>query len=307
MALEEGRFFVGAMTDKRYEADGLAAYGSRFLSSGVWELGANLQVTHVGGRILSVGFGAALVDGYPYTLRDNGTGALVLTAPPAHATLPRIDRVVIRMDTATLRVYACIKAGTPASSPEAPALERTRTVYEISLASYTMAAGASSVGTVTDERLLVVNPERALVTNADGQIAASAVTAAELLRLSGLSGLILTDSSFDPDNYDLWTKTNAPKDGTTLYVGISSAVGSVCSGCNNYGLLGITIARTASTSSKTIILIGTQMLSGTSGNYRFFIEGGSTAYWVRLSLASGVLSIAAIGTDTCITNVRGYH
>jgi hypothetical protein len=154
MALEEGRFFVGSMTDKRHEADGVAEYGRRFLSSGVWAMGANLQVTAAGGMAVAVGYGSALVEGYLYRVRDNSAGLLTLTAAAAHATLPRIDRVVVRKDAEALRVYAYIKAGTPAASPAAPALDRTDTVYEISLAQIAVAAGASSLsaGNITDER-----------------------------------------------------------------------------------------------------------------------------------------------------------
>ena len=103
-----------------------------------------------------------------------------------------------------------------------------------------------------------------------------------------------------------WNTENAPVGGTILFSGTISS-GAVCSGINDYKKIGVTIARTASTSSKTIIEIPTGMLAGTSASYRFYIEGGSTVYWIRLSSSGGTLSITAIGADTCITNVRGYN
>jgi len=154
MALEEGRFFIGSMTDKRFEADGLAEYCRRFLSSGVWALDTNLQVTPGGGMTVIIGYGAALVDGYPYRIRDNGTGQLILTLENADGTNPRIDRVVIRKDPATLRISAYIKTGTPSTEPEAASMERMDEIYEISLARLSVAAGATEITAedVTDER-----------------------------------------------------------------------------------------------------------------------------------------------------------
>lgn len=148
MALVEGRYFKGAMTDKRHEADGLAMYTRRFLSSGVWELGDNLRVSAAGGMAVVVGYGYALVAGYPFGVLDNGTGPLVLPAEDAHETLPRIDRVVVRPDAQARRVYPYIKAGTPSASPSAPALD----VGEISLAALPVAAGTTEITSITDER-----------------------------------------------------------------------------------------------------------------------------------------------------------
>lgn len=153
MARVEGRYFTGSMTDKRFEADGMAEYCRRFLSSGVWELGDNLRVTSGEGLSVNIGYGAALVDGYPFQIKDNGTGVLILQLDEADA-LPRIDRVVVRKDTAAQRVYPYIKKGLPATSPAAPSLERINGVFEVSLARVSVAVGAAAVstGNITDER-----------------------------------------------------------------------------------------------------------------------------------------------------------
>jgi hypothetical protein len=142
------------MTDKRFEADGLAEYGRRFLSSGVWALVTNLQVSAGGGMTVIVNYGEALVDGYPYRVRDNGTGQLTFTLEDADATNPRIDRVVVRKDPATLRISAYIKAGTAEASPSAPPMEREDEVFEISLGRLSVAAGATVIteDDITDER-----------------------------------------------------------------------------------------------------------------------------------------------------------
>lgn len=169
MALEEGRFFVGSMTDKRFEADPFAEYCRKFLSPGVWALDTNLQVTPGGGMTVIINYGEALVDGYPYRVRDNGTGQLQLTLEDADASNPRIDRILVRKDPATLRIRAYIMPGTPAAVPEAPEPERTNDVYEISLARIVIDAGATEIveGDITDERdesAICGNPLRGIIT-----------------------------------------------------------------------------------------------------------------------------------------------
>ncbi|MGE5494624.1 MAG: phage baseplate protein [Burkholderiales bacterium] len=153
MALQEGRFFTGSMTDKRFEADGFAEYCRRFLSSGVWDLGANLQVTPGGSMTIIINYGSALVDGYPYNVIDNGSGPLQLSVDPSDAQ-PRIDRVVIKKDVLAQRIYACVKKGSPAASPAPPSLMRSSLTYEISLAKISVGAGAIEITSenITDER-----------------------------------------------------------------------------------------------------------------------------------------------------------
>lgn len=155
MALEEGRFFVGSMSARRHNADGFAEYCRRFLSSGVWALDDNLNVTPAGGMAVNVSCGHALVDGYPYGVIDNDTGPLILEIEAANPDLPRIDRVIARKDITAQRVYACIKKGTPAISPEPPELDEC----ELEFCCVAVAAGATEITAddLTDERELVQN------------------------------------------------------------------------------------------------------------------------------------------------------
>ena len=153
MALEEGRFFTGSISDRRHNADGLAEYCKKFLSSGVWELGDNLKVTAAGGMAVSINYGDGLVDGYPYRLFNNGTGLLTLPIEGATSE-PRIDRIVIRKDITAQRIYACIKKGVPASSPSPPELLSSELGYEISIAKIAVGTGITEIttGNITDER-----------------------------------------------------------------------------------------------------------------------------------------------------------
>lgn len=80
----------------------------------------------------------------------------VRTVPDNNSGLPRIDRVVIQMN-ATIGVrdiLIYIKEGTPAASPEPPALTQTEEVWELSMAQVFVADGAIAIeqADITDER-----------------------------------------------------------------------------------------------------------------------------------------------------------
>jgi hypothetical protein len=81
--------------------------------------------------------------------------ALTLSVPAAHATYPRIDRVVVRLNASPGRtIDIVVKAGTAAPEPAAPALTRTAEIWELSLAQVRVEAGATSIlsAKITDER-----------------------------------------------------------------------------------------------------------------------------------------------------------
>src|SRR4051812_5780170 len=63
---------------------------------------------------------------------ENGA-AKQLTIAAADATNPRIDRVVLRLDTVAQDVEVLVITGTPAVSPSAPALVRSATQTDYSL------------------------------------------------------------------------------------------------------------------------------------------------------------------------------
>ena len=94
--------------------------------------------------------GMAMLQGYWYA----NTESLTLPVQAASATLPRIDRVVLRLDlTSEARnIGLAVITGTPAISPYPPNLTRDDNVYELSLAQLSIPAGAVAVASVTDER-----------------------------------------------------------------------------------------------------------------------------------------------------------
>ena len=79
-----------------------------------------------------------------------------LSLEPAHSSYDRIDRVVLGVnlmpDSRNMKLY--VKTGIAAPEPEAPALERTDTLHELSLSRITVGAGVTYVtdSDIVDER-----------------------------------------------------------------------------------------------------------------------------------------------------------
>lgn len=150
-----GLFDSTADDPREYSASKFADYFGQVLTNGVFNGGTNLQVTCSGTDINSrVQPGYAWIKGYMYKV---DTDALVLAHALPHATLNRIDRVVLRLDLSIDKRYikAFVLPGTPAASPVAPALTRSGNIYEISLANVLIIAGKSFIESpqITDERL----------------------------------------------------------------------------------------------------------------------------------------------------------
>lgn len=104
------------------------------------------------GMSVSVASGGAWIRGFYYE-----TDAPVsVTIAAAHATLPRIDRVVARLDRSANTITLEAITGTAAAVPAAPALSTTDDLYELLLADVAVpaAAGVISGGNVTDRRVL---------------------------------------------------------------------------------------------------------------------------------------------------------
>ena len=101
--------------------------------------------------IVIVGTGEAWVQGVRYT--NSAAKDIAITA--AHATLARIDRIILRLTWAANTFQAVVLTGTAAASPAAPTLTQDASTWEISLAQVAVAAAATSILTanITDERL----------------------------------------------------------------------------------------------------------------------------------------------------------
>jgi hypothetical protein len=150
--LEKAGFFNSSSGDRNYNAADFAAYFGDLVSNGVFYRNAdNLKVAPGVGFAVEVAPGSAWVNGYRY----ENTAALSLQLETAHGVHPRIDRVVLRLDSAGRSIKLAVVAGVPAKVPSAPALTRNSDIYELGLADITIPQAATTVSAanVADLRL----------------------------------------------------------------------------------------------------------------------------------------------------------
>lgn len=136
--------FPSVNGDRKYGVGDWVGYFEPLLTNGIFEDG--LAVT-ANGLNVTVAEGSANINGYRYT----NTADLTLNLTAADSNFPRIDRVIIRWDKVNRKMTAMVLTGIVASSPSAPTLTRTATVYDLCLANITVAAGAATI-TVEDTR-----------------------------------------------------------------------------------------------------------------------------------------------------------
>lgn len=152
MAQKSGFFnalLQAGVYDRQYNADDYCDNLAVIISDGVLRDENNgLKVT-ASGLNLTVNAGRAWIKGHYY--KNDSAYTLPAVVPPTGGS--RIDRVVLRFDKTISVRNISIKyvQGTAATSPVAPALTRTDTIYDLCLAEITVAAGATSVG-VSDTR-----------------------------------------------------------------------------------------------------------------------------------------------------------
>lgn len=107
------------------------------------------------GMTVKVKSGQAFVEGFFF--QSDAQESLAIAT--AHATLARIDRVVVRLDRTANTIDLAVLTGTPGASPSAPALTQSSTTWEIGLALVAVSAAVTSITavSVTDERGFTVN------------------------------------------------------------------------------------------------------------------------------------------------------
>ncbi|MDU6295526.1 hypothetical protein, partial [Clostridium celatum] len=128
-----------------YGQEELARYFSNIYENGVNVTSSDMgmKVTRYSSTSLRVAIGFAIINGY-YLYQDV-TKSITISK---NATYDRIDRVVVRLDVSNMKVSIELKQGTASFKPTAPALTRTTSVYELSLAQIYVSA-ANGITTVT--------------------------------------------------------------------------------------------------------------------------------------------------------------
>ncbi len=147
--MEKYGFFNDVNDDRIYFSDDFARYFRKYFTNGVFN--NELKVTANNDMTITVEAGDANIEGYRYT----NTEDLIKTIDNADGTLSRIDNVVLRLDLTNRLISILVVKGSFAASPEAPALVRNTTTYDLRLAKITISPGATSIAQadIEDTRL----------------------------------------------------------------------------------------------------------------------------------------------------------
>lgn len=152
MAVTYG-FFDSVQGDRVYDADDISNYFLKLISNGVFATPSNaMQVQANNGMTVGVTAGWGFIN---CKWINNSTTYLVTLDTPDVA-LPRIDRIVMRLDKSVgvRSIVITNKSGTPSANPTAPVLQRSGNIYELSLARIAVGADVSAItqADITDER-----------------------------------------------------------------------------------------------------------------------------------------------------------
>ena len=152
---EMALFFESVNGDRRYKVAELVAYLRPFFSDGVFpnpSTGQQVKQNTEADMFVLVQPGDSWINGRMYRIVDD---AKRLRIDPSDSATSRIDRIVVGADYANRTITTYVKKGSPASSPQAPELQRDTTKYEICLAEVTIAPGATQItqSAIKDTRL----------------------------------------------------------------------------------------------------------------------------------------------------------
>lgn len=128
--------------DRTHWAEDLAEMIKSVMTNGVHpNPGDSFFVSPAGGWNLNLYPGRTVIEG---RLGSN-KGMKTLTVAVPHATLDRIDSVVLRLDYPMRMIYEYVKSGTPSNTPVAPLLQRDTVAYEIGVANILLNSHATGI------------------------------------------------------------------------------------------------------------------------------------------------------------------
>lgn len=141
----------GGVYDRIYNASDFCSYLDEIVGNGVFAYpSTQLQVVPASGFNITVSAGQGWIDGHKMV----NTQSYPLTVDPSDVVYSRIDRVVFYCDYTGRKMGIRINKGVEAVSPEAPALTRNSSIYEMSLATISIPNGATAItaAEITDTR-----------------------------------------------------------------------------------------------------------------------------------------------------------
>lgn len=139
--------------DRAEEATFFAKYFSNFIGNGIYpNPSTGMQILADEGMQVMVSSGCCFINGYFGWIEEIEPETLIVQASE---TLPRIDRVVARLNLVERNIELNIKKGIASSNPVAPDIERSSDYYEIALADIRVNANVGRItqANITDLRL----------------------------------------------------------------------------------------------------------------------------------------------------------
>lgn len=149
MADQYGLFFNSINGDRIYDADSFSEWLNKFFTTGVFN--GELEVTADSGMAVTVASGYANINGKVRFFEQSQT----FTLDPASGVYPRIDSIVVRLDTTNRMITTeYVKGDYSGNNPQPTEPTRTGGLYEIVLAQIYVSAGATQILTndITDTR-----------------------------------------------------------------------------------------------------------------------------------------------------------
>lgn len=146
---QHANFYGSNNGDRVYSPESFEEWLRPFYKNGVFN--GELQVTANGNMTVTVAAGNAYINGRMKCFDS----AVTLTLATAHATLNRIDNVIVRRNDSDRDFEIMIQQGTYSSVPVAPEPVRSGSYYDLVLAQVYVAAASSTIiqANVTDTRM----------------------------------------------------------------------------------------------------------------------------------------------------------
>lgn len=141
----------GGVYDRTYTAEDVTSYLNKIVGNGVFpNPSTQLQVRAGTGMAVIVAAGEGWINGHKLV----NTADFELSVDSADAILNRIDRVIFYADFSAREMGIEVLKGTAAATPTAPALTRTTSRYEMSLATITINKQITAIAQsmITDTR-----------------------------------------------------------------------------------------------------------------------------------------------------------
>lgn len=152
----EYSFFNSVEDDRLYDADDLCNWLKATKTNGViTRPEGQLKVTAGSGLAVNIAAGVGVIDGRRMELA--ATTSINLEA--ANTAYDRIDIVGFRIEFDNRRVVPFYRSGTAAPTPVAPTLMNNTNYKEMLLATITVPASATSIGSIKDERTFAISTE----------------------------------------------------------------------------------------------------------------------------------------------------